>query len=142
MKRLQPKENNVVTFTVTEVEETPTTRAQLIFEEARKKIKSVICAYAALFYRSVNGTDPDYGADETCTVEVSDLSDDIFVNSPYVGDADDLEVRRITCLLDDTIIVEGFDGEEVDDRVLDFISLCTIADTLEKSYRYRQRGLM
>ena len=113
------------------------TEAEIIYNNAKDELKKVICKYAGALYVHLNGKMPDFGNDENVTIEVSDLCEDIFVE---VLPKTVVEVRRIICMLDNSVSVEDIDGDEYD--TIDFHGLCTIADVMEKSYDYRKKGLL
>lgn len=116
------------------------TEAELIFNNAKEELKRVICKYVSALYESIEGHKPNYGNDETDTIEVSDLCEDIFVEIAPADFREVTEVRRITCLLDGSVIVEDENGNEFDS--LSLAELACIADVVEKSYDYRKKGLM
>ena len=125
MKRLQLKN-------VAPVTEPKKTEADVIFDGAKEALKRVIC----------KGHKPDYSKDETDTIEVRDLCEDIFVERRLTDGTTEMaiEVRRITCLLDGSVFVEDMDGNEWD--TMSIYDLCAIADTAERSYELRKKGLL
>ena len=116
------------------------TEAEVIYNNAKDELKKVICKYAGAFYVHLNGKMPDFGNDENVTIEVSDLCEDIFVETAPAEFKELVEVRRITCFLDNTVMVEDENGNEFD--TLSLIELARIADVMEKSYDYRKKGLL
>lgn len=139
MKRLSPKEHEAPTV------KRKTIAAQIL-DLAKSKMKIHICSTAAYLYKSIEGQNPDYGADEACTINVSDLADDLFidvlVSDTYLDEpvAKVVEVKKITCFLDDTFAVTTTDDEEYDCSELSIEACAKIADLLEISYHLRVQG--
>ena len=130
MKKLKLKESAIKP-------EVKKTEAEIIYNNAKDELKKVICKYAGALYAYIHGEMPNFDNDENVCIEVSDLCEDIFVQSaPSVL----VEVRRITCFLDNTVMVEDVEGNELDS--LSLYELARIANEMEMSYDYKKNGVM
>lgn len=133
MKKLKLKESAIKP-------EVKKTEAEIIYNNAKEELKKVICKYAGALYTYIHGEMPNFGNGENVCIEVAELCEDIFVETAPAEFKELVEVRRITCFLDNTVMVEDENGNEFD--TLSLNELARIADVMEKSYDYRKKGLM
>lgn len=139
MKRLQPKNT---------AEAKKVTRANLILANARKELKSHICATAAYLYKAIFGNMPNFEEDENCSICTGDLAEPLYLTIAVDNTYDEntvtnrVEIAEVTCLLDDTVIVADEDGNEWTDDELSIEALAEIADAFEITYDLKCKGLL
>ncbi len=139
MKRLQPKNT---------AEAKKVTRANLILANARKELKSHICATAAYLYKAIFGNMPNFEEDENCSICTGDLAEPLYLTIAVDNTYDEntvtnrVEIAEVTCLLDDTVIVADEDGHEWTDDELSIEALAEIADAFEITYDLKCKGLL
>lgn len=130
MKRLKLKETPA---------EPKVTKAHLILSKATEEIKKFIKMEAALLYKAIYGTDPDFAEDGGWTICTGDLCGDLYVNVEMDNFVEDRcyerrEMAEIIVLLDDTVIVRDESGDEWNDREITLEELAHVADLLELTY--------
>lgn len=139
MKRLQPKNT---------AEAKKVTRANLILANARKELKSHICATAAYLYKAIFGNMPNFEEDENCSICTGDLAEPLYLTIAVDNTYDEntvtnrVEIAEVICLLDDTVIVADEDGNEWTDDELSIEALAEIADAFEITYDLKCKGLL
>lgn len=130
MKRLKLKETPA---------EPKVTKAHLILSKATEEIKKFIKMEAALLYKAIYGTDPDFAEDGGWTICTGDLCGDLYVNVEMDNFVEDRcyerrEMAEVIVLLDDTVIVRDESGDEWNDREITLEELAHVADLLELTY--------
>lgn len=139
MKRLQPKNT---------AEAKKVTRANLILANARKELKSHICATAAYLYKAIYGNMPNFEEDENCSICTGDLAEPLYLTIAVDNTYDEntvtnrVEIAEVICLLDDTVTVADEDGNEWTDDELSIEALAEIADAFELTYDLKCKGLL
>lgn len=139
MKRLQPKNT---------AEAKKVTRANLILANARKELKSHICATAAYLYKAIYGNMPNFEEDENCSICTGDLAEPLYLTIAVDNTYDEntvtnrVEIAEVICLLDDTVTVADEDGNEWTDDELSIEALAEIADAFEITYDLKCKGLL
>ena len=139
MKRLQPKNTP---------EAKKVTRANLILANARKELKSHICATAAYLYKAIYGNMPNFEEDENCSICTGDLAEPLYLTIAVDNTYDEntvtnrVEIAEVICLLDDTVTVADEDGNEWTDDELSIEALAEIADAFELTYDLKCKGLL
>ena len=118
------------------------TKAHLILNNAKEDIKKFIKMEAALLYKAIYGTDPDFAEDGGWIIDCEDLCGDLFINvemDNYVEDRcyERHEMAEIIVLLDDTVIVRDKSGDEWNDKEITIEELAHVADLLELTYLNR-----
>lgn len=139
MKRLQPKNT---------AEAKKVTRANLILANARKELKTHICATAAYLYKAIYGNMPNFEEDENCSICTGDLAEPLYLTIAVDNTYDEntvtnrVEIAEVICLLDDTVTVADEDGNEWTDDELSIEALAEIADAFELAYDLKCKGLL
>lgn len=124
------------------------TKAHLILNNAKEDIKKFIKMEAALLYKAIYGSDPDFAEDGGWIICTGYLCGDLYINvevdNSYL-DVEDIcyerrEMAEIVVLLDDSIIVRDEDGNEWNDREITLEELAHVADLLELTYTNKVLG--